>query len=448
MPHDSGNFELDVENGLPNSMRSPTQKQIIPDFAFDAEIWRQACKDTAHIPAGYTYLAQLMGHDLGNSLAASLVPWTAKTAHEHMPFARYNLIENPLTLETVYGKGPMGTHGLYHARNCLFRLEKGATLAMNVRYSPDEPAERLLADNRNRATLMLHKMAVLWMQYHNEIAREIMASEGFSEHSHAQKAYFFDVFTRARQRVLQAWHRVIMQDALPQLAHPAALALSDADLANVYLLEDIPVLNGIMRAFHALPLKRYRLSAAGNFPFGQLREGKTGEKQNWRLDWAFFFGPEARNKTGFSASYSALFTMLSGRSIMEADLKSAVAALPYDKVHAEVLAAHAQLPPALKRDISAATLEHLFNARTSQIGVKGVESGAFAQIPLFLTLMLEAQFYGENGSLGPFGSGMLRRFLAHKVGSINTGQPVDDPLAHKTITEIIAYVNQAKRTKL
>ncbi len=440
MPHDSGFFETVVENNQPLSARSPAKKQIIPEFAFDGDLWRAGCKENAVIPAGYTYLAQLMGHDLGNTLAADAVPWTAHHADETMPNARYNLIENPLTLETIYGKGPMGTHGLYHARNCLFRLDKNATLALRVRYTPDEPAEPLLADMRNRATLMLHKMAVLWMQYHNKIAREIMAADGFNEVSHAEHAYFFEVFTRARQRVLRAWHGVVMQDILPTLAHPAAMALRETDLEKVFLLGDIPVLNGIMRAFHALPLKRYRLSSGGDFPFGQLREGEVGELRNWRIDWAQFFGPEARNKTGFSASYSALFTMLSGRSIMEADLKSAIIALPYDQVHAKVLSAHATLPSALKRDISAGELERLFNKKAADIGVQGVPAGAFTQIPLFLLLMLEAQFYGENGGLGPFGSGLLRRFLTHKINSISTGSADRSAPVHASILEIINYV--------
>jgi len=440
MPHDTVNFETAAENSQSLAHRETTQKQTIPGFAFDGAQWRAGCKSNAVIPAGYTYLAQLMGHDLGHTLAANAVPWTAHHADETVPNARYNLIENPLTLETIYGKGPVGTHGLYHARNCLFRLDKNATLALGVRYTPDEPSEPLLADMRNRATLMLHKMAVLWMQYHNKTAREIMAADGFSETSHAEHGYFFDVFTRARQRVLRSWHAVVVQDILPTVAHPAAMALSEAELETVFLLSDIPVLNGIMRAFHALPLKRYRLSSGGDFPFGQLREGEVGELRNWRIDWGQFFGPAARNKTGFSASYSALFTMLSGRSIMEADLKSAIIALPYDKLHADVLNAHATLPTTLKRDISAGELERLFNIQATECGVQGVPAGAFAQIPLFLMLMLEAQFYGETGGLGPFGSGLLRRFLAHKIKTISTGGDGNSMPDHSSITEIISYV--------
>ncbi len=443
MPHNSQNFTTRPENALPLSARSAAKKQAIPAFAFDSKPWRAACKNTAVIPAGYTYLSQLMGHDLGHTIAADAMPWTAPHADSTLPNARYNLIENPLTLETLYGKGPMGTHGLYHSKNCLFRLGKTATLALRLRYTPTEPAEPLLADMRNRDTLMLHKMAVLWMQYHNKIARQIMASEGFTPDSRAEHAYFFGVFTRARQQVLRAWHAVVMQDMLPTLAHPAAMALSKAELETVFLLGDIPVLNGIMRAFHALPLKRYRLNSGGSFPFGQLRAGKIGELRNWRIDWHQFFGPDASNKTGFSASYSALFTMLSGRSIMESDLKSAITALPYNRLHAKVLTAHATLPAALKRNISAPELERLFNEKAAEIGVQAVPAGAFSQIPLFLLLMLEAQFYGQNGSLGPFGSGLLRRYLTHKISMVNTGATagtVPPMLVHTSISEIITYV--------
>ncbi len=441
MPHDIGRFQNTASHSQPLSAHQPAERQAIPDFAFDDAVWREACKENAVIPAGYTYLAQLMGHDLGNTLAADTVPWTAHHDDEAMPNARYNLVENPLTLETIYGKGPAGTQGLYNAHNCLFRLDLRATQATRVRYILSEPAEPLLADMRNRATLMLHKLAVVWMQYHNQTARDIMAAEGFDENSHADKAYFFDVFTRARQQVLQSYHAVVMQDILPTVAHPTAMGLSNAELDSVFLLGDIPVLNGIMRSFHALPLKRYRLSASGDFPFGQLRAGKIGEMRNWRVDWGQFFGPRARNKTGFSASYSALFTMVSGRSIMDADLNSAIIALPYDALHADVLNAHAQLPNPLQRDISAVTLERLFNERAVQCGVQGVPAGAFRQIPLFLLLMLEAQFYGKNGGLGPFGSALLRRFLVHKIENINLGAAQDATPNHTSFTAIINYVD-------
>jgi hypothetical protein len=55
--------------------------------------------------------------------------------------------------------------------------------------------------------------------------------------------------------------------------------------------------------------------------------------------------------------------------------------------------------------------------------------------------MLEAQFYGENGGLGPFGSGLLRRFLTHKISSINAGGTAQTSVpAHSSISEIIQYV--------
>ena len=58
-------------------------------------------------------------------------------------------------------------------------------------------------------------------------------------------------------------------------------------------------------------------------------------------------------------------------------------------------------------------------------------------------LMLEAQFYGENGGLGPFGSGLLRRFLTHKIESISTGGAGSAMPNHTSITEIISYVENS-----
>lgn len=401
----------------PDDSDQDSASQTIPDFGFDTAAWREYCKSTAQFPAGYTYLAQLMGHDLGNTVDAATIPGAADSSHP-----RLNLIDHPLTLETIYGKGPAAAGPCYNTRNCLFRLGDGAMQAEKVVFTADEPAEPLLADMRNRDTLMLHQLAVLWMQYHNKIARALMRDDGFTEHAHAQRSYFAEVFLRARRIVISTWHNVLLHDLLPRIAHPAALDLPDDALESVILLDEIPVLNGVMRAFHALPLAQYRLNAGLTAPFGELRAGKVGERKNWRIDWRYFFGPDATNQTGFSASYSPLFTVLSGRSIMQADLASAINALPYDQVHDQTIAAHSLLPETLKRDISAQNLERLFNQQAAALGLAPLPDGAFAQLPLFLLLLLEAQFFSDSGSLGPFGSALLRRFLQHKIGRIEAGQ--------------------------
>lgn len=425
-----------------NSGNTTLGKQAIPDFGFEARVWRNHCKNPAQIPAGYSYLCQLMGHDIGNTVDVASVPKAASEPGEGPLGNRINLIDHPLTLETIYGKGPVGTPHVFHSHNCLFRIAKGETSAQTVVFSPDELPEPLLADKRNRDTMMLHKMAVLWMQYHNKIARALMANDGFTEHSHAQRAYFFEVFLQARRIVLKAWHAVLLEDLLATIAHPAAMALPELELESIILLDDIPMLNGVFRAFHALPLSSYRLNAGQVSPFGELRAGKVGERKNWRLDWRYFFGEAASNKTGFSASYSHLFTVLSGRLIMHADLASAIAALPYDQIHADVIAAHSLLPPSLKRDISAQNLERLFNQAATGLGLAPLPDGAFSHLPLFLLLLLEAQFFGENGSLGPFGSVLLRRFLLDKTSRIQAGMgeaPATLP-THTKIQNIISFV--------
>lgn len=421
MPHNSNKLKPNTTHHRKVSKHgaspiSPALPRDIPDFDFDATKWRKSCNSSANIPAGYTYLAQLMGHDLGHTVAASSIPHIANSEMVNS-YNRYNLTQNPLTLETIYGLGPLGSPHLYNARNFLFRIDESARLA------PNESATPLLYDQRNRDTLMLHKMAVIWIQFHNRIARLIMLEDGHTENDHLNQSYYFEVFVKARSVVLKAWHDVLVNDLLKAISYPEAYALPDTDLDQIFLLDDVSVLNGIFRSFHALPLASYRLNSGQVSNFRLLGAGKQGERSNWRINWGYFFGEGALNKTGFSASYSHLFTALAGTPIMNADLASAILANPLHSQSEALKAAHAALPAGLKRDISATQLEQLFNNRAAGLGIAGVPKGAFINAPLFLHLMLEAQFYGENGGLGPFGSILLRRYLVSQISKIHYAKP-------------------------
>ena len=291
---------------------------------------------------------------------------------------------------------------------------------------------------------MLHKMAVVWMQYHNRVARAVMADDGHSENDHLNRTYFFGVFLKARLIVLKAWHQVITQDLLKNISHPGAYSLPEADLDTVILLDDVSVLNGIMRSFHALPLSEYRLNAGLTSSFRELRADTQGERTNWPIEWGYFFGQGATNKTGFSASYSFLFTNLSGRPILESDLSSANTAGPLQRLSSGTYGS-------LKVDICPDRLEGLFNQKAADLGVSGVPKGAFASIPMFLLLMLEAQFYGENGSLGPYGSLLLRKYLLSKIASIQTtSAPLVFPTGvtpHSTILDVIQFAETHEKER-
>lgn len=421
----------------------------IPTFNLADTKWRTECMSEASIPAGYTYLAQLMGHDLGNNVPLSAVPYTEPNrTRATVTYGTYNLNENPLTLETIYAKGPFGTSHLYEPKRLMFRIAAGRTLSENIALPTESDTadakirqQRLLADQRNLDTIMLHHLAVVWMQYHNLVARTLIAQD-YTDESNLDRQYYLRIYTETRAIVLSTWHTIVFGDLLPVFCHPKVLALSDSDIERTYLLSDVDTLHGIMRAFHALPLAKYRLEEGQMHSLMDILNPANEAK--WGINWHFFFGPDAANKTALSASYSPQFVGKSGKAIVLADLISAGSMGALHGFSQEIKNAQNNLPKALQNDLSAVHLADLINKAAGN-GSEGVVTEAeISKIPLFLLLMIEAQFYGENGGFGPFGSALLRRYLQHTKSQINYIKPSRSIAEHwpepKTILDIINTV--------
>jgi len=389
-----------------------------------AKEWRAKCMSKASIPSGYTYLAQLMGHDLGNNVPLSAVPCiTPNQRSEAETYGTYNLNENPLSLETIYAKGALGTPHLYEPKRLMFRIAPGRKLSDKMELPTESGTndqnireQRLLADQRNLDTVMLHQLAVVWMQFHNLVARTFIAQD-YPNERNLSREYYFGIFAKARAIVLHTWHTIIFEDLLPVFCHPKALALSECVLESTHLLSDVDALHGIMRAFHALPLAEYELEEEQRHSLMDIQNPANETK--WIINWSFFFGSNAINKTALSASYSPHLIGISGNAIALADLSSARKMGALSGFSDPIKIARKRLPPALRNDLSARHLASLLN-KAAGAGPKGIVTEAeISRIPLFLLLMIEAQFYGENGGFGPFGSVLLRRYLLHTKNKIN-----------------------------
>lgn len=368
--------------------------------------WRQDClKRTAHIPAGYTYLGQLMGHDIGSSVPQSSVPHS-KGADALMGPKRYNLIDNPLTLETVYGPGPSMLSHLYEPETMLFRLTPGARLArvFTGLMGSDHYAIRALYDERNRDTLMLHELAVAWMQFHNLCARTLL-DRGTRP---------FTAYAKSRLHVVHVWHEIIRKDILPRFLHPEFIAPNP--LPEAWQLPETTLLHGLFRAFHAMPLAAYDLGASGLHNLqGLMKSGfdHSLAEAEWRIDWPLFFGDKPGGPmTGLSASVAPeLRAPVTAAAVTVMDNESTRDADPLRAGSPEMRAALALLPAPWPEKLAPARLAADFNAAYDKSPVditeRDLEDG-----PLYQMIMVEAQLYGRKGGLGPFGSALL-------CGSIN-----------------------------
>lgn len=203
----------------PASSLGETQSHnSLPGINFAARDWRvYTLQDKANIPAGYTYFAQLIGHDMGNSVPLSHIPHVRdrygvqRSDDQTWAASRYNLIENPLTLETIYGLGPVMTPHLYDPKTYKFRVE--TKVVMSLPHTAADYSVRALHDPRNRDTTILHRLAVIWMKFHNAVVDQI--APDLQQRVIGNPKAKVLIFAQARAHVLTVWHRLIWNDFLP-----------------------------------------------------------------------------------------------------------------------------------------------------------------------------------------------------------------------------------------
>lgn len=379
--------------------------------------WLRTCrKRVARIPSGYTYLAQLLGHDMGHSLDANLIPHVARSDRVderkkqrvilNDDRRRINLISNPLTLETIYGAGPRLLGHIYDPKTLLFRLDPSARISRLMQpRTPGEWAVRALYDERNRDTLMLHELTVAWMQFHNKCARRLL-----DQGQEPAQAYF-----AARMHVLRVWHDIIRDDVLPRFVHPHIAVLNKLD--DAWKLDEITLQHGLFRAFHAMPLEVYRLPQSGDHPLADLLKAdyapSMAEEERWHVDWPRFFGEgqTAVPLTGLSASSAAML------AVARLDFRTAQDVGPLRMGSREIKAAVDALPPELAAQCRPAQLADDF-ATSFPKAPHPPDEHVLTNGPLYLALLVEAQLHGEKGGFGPLGSALFRASILEAMDRV------------------------------
>lgn len=413
--------------------------------------WRRNClMQTAHIPAGYTYLSQLLGHDIGSSVELSSVPHVTRGnaigAVSILGPNRYNLIDNPLTLETVYGPGPLMLSHVYDPATMLFRLTPRARLARVYRRSGDSLADsdrqpiRALYDERNRDTLMLHELAVAWMQFHNLCARQLMA-KGWKP---------LAAYVIVRSHSVHVWHTIVENDILPRFLHPEIAAMAPQDLASEWQLDETTLLHGLFRAFHAMPLAAYHLGRDGMHNLADLLKAGFAVSEaeaTWSIDWPLFFGKKPGGPmTGLSASVAPeLRSPATAAMVIAMDHKTARDTQTLRAGNNAIRAAIARLPGDWPERLTPAAMAAEFEIRhpdsPARLNAEALEWG-----PLFQMIMIEAQLYGEKGGLGPLGSALLKSSILGSMDRIvpkEESPEADDLPRPATMLDLIELTKKA-----
>ncbi len=237
------------------------------------------------MPAGYTFLAQLVAHDVAAHTLGPDETFRPDAARSH-----------GLTLDSIFG--PLSGD---RARPRLYRFRASAS-------DPGRPVAADLVwtgnaidvhDARNGDTPFLSQLSALFVRYF-DLAETALAAEFPSQ----------DVRLLARCLTAEAYLDIIEYDLLPRLLHPAVQTIVRTNgwhpVDTVAEREGfaIPVefTNAAFRFGHAMVRSTYLLNdrsptmslgdLIGPVP-PELAGIRAGNSNFWRVDWRLFFGPGA-----------------------------------------------------------------------------------------------------------------------------------------------------------
>lgn len=274
------------------------------------------------IPAGYTYLAQLVAHDSVHSLAP--LPDIAGRA-----LTRRNGRDARLLLDTLYGAGPEAEPHAYAITGKSWdgrsRLRLGTIREAQRSGSPKLGTTRdlartgcpysddrdvfpvpnkqqsgapdvLITDPRNDDNVIISQLSVLFMLLHNQLCMAVEDRDG--------KPLDARRFSDVRRVVTLVYRRILFEDLLPRLLHPTVLRayrkknrLSEfADNGSDWRMP-IEFSHGAFRFGHAMVRGTYEIN--DDLPTQGLiqivRRNSAMRPKNmplthdWLVDWSFLF---------------------------------------------------------------------------------------------------------------------------------------------------------------
>lgn len=284
------------------------------------------------IPAGYTYLAQLVAHDLVHNVAP-----LPRLDDPTSPFARDYRTER-LVLDTIYGGGPaagplpFALEGDDPGQRWQLRLGHVTAHEDRANGGPvmdDQPPrdiarakcphlndsgrprtgvpDALIADPRNDDHLILSQMTALFHEFHNFVVnaiREMKGRGGPLDEFARYRAYL-----EARKVVALVYRRIVADDLLPRLLNCSVYEFyKRAKHPDEFLDSDggtrVPVefSHAVYRFGHVMVRSDYALN--DRFVPGRLEPAPIGDvldrssarhpelmpvAHEWLIDWARFF---------------------------------------------------------------------------------------------------------------------------------------------------------------
>ncbi len=281
------------------AMHSPPPKN---DEPLDSK-----AENHSSLPAGYTYLGQLVTHDI-------IFDCTTGLSGGELSAAQIRQGRTPsLELDCLYGMGPLSESSRHFYDNDRLKFRIGLTtptrfgdanFSLPNDLARDGSRQALIAEHRNDRNLALAQTHLAFMKFHNAVVDRLL-EEGFLGK---------ELFDAARKKVIQHYQWMILHDYLPRILDISVLKDVLKNGAHFFVeLSDNDRFLPIEFAFaayrfgHSMVRDEYEWNRVFQSPkkdnFGPARlhtlfalSGLSGNLQgsptlptNWIIDWTRFF---------------------------------------------------------------------------------------------------------------------------------------------------------------
>ena len=399
-------------------------------------------EDNPRLPSGYTYLLQLIAHDIVASSRSMTV-----AGHS---IGIENTRSRPMVLETIYGHGPEADPRAYEFSD-LCRKSRGQVPRTRLRVGQvrcreneecsfndigrargvgvadtgigEQAAsltEALIADPRNDDHALISQLVLLFHRLHNELIRFLDAARPVKSNGDNASNNF--LCTRAVVTLI--YRHILVRDVLQRLLHPDAYAHYVTRQGALVTSQNgqVPLefAVGAFRCGHAMLRDTYQVNSDEAL---ELRRGldqsalrnpsNVPVSQAWVVEWKRFFEIDATkpnysrrlgpNSAGVAHSTS-IFPAIEGNSVDGLPTRDLFSAAEADLWSVPALIARLRQDPNMRGILPAyekfkGWLEEPTIAGVVPLLRQDIED-VVADPPMPFFILFEAAYHGEGGATG------------------------------------------------
>lgn len=268
------------------------------------------------VPAGYTYLLQLVAHDVVNTSIAS--PAGAKFQRQVR-----NLRSIGLELETLFGGGPSACPFAFDPAKkgkARVRLKtetgKDTSVGRDLKriYEASGEGEVCVADPRNEDTIILAQLTALFHEFHNLILAAIQSEREYEDKKMNVLDSRRDDGARARAVTAYAFRQIVKHDLLVRILDPDVFDHYAKSTKSGNFFDSprtdgsisLEFAHGAARVAHAMVQEGYFFNnhesvGKRHWSLERVSKKKTVKMPSnrgfplpptWRIDWSLFFACE------------------------------------------------------------------------------------------------------------------------------------------------------------